>query len=94
MALLPDENASTIIQNAQPLRAHLERTLSRKIELVVTTDHSTFGSNGIVVIKVLALDSSVYSARLLAAGRGFDRALAASMITAGMITGGCGLSQA
>ncbi len=41
MALLPDENASTIIQNAQPLRAHLERTLSREIELVVTTDYSS-----------------------------------------------------
>ncbi len=41
VALLPDENASTIIQNAQPLRAHLERTLSREIELVVTTDYSS-----------------------------------------------------
>ena len=30
VALLPDENASTIIQNAQPLRAHLERALSRR----------------------------------------------------------------
>ena len=41
VALLPDENASTIIQNAQPLRAYLERTLSREIELVVTTDYSS-----------------------------------------------------
>jgi phosphonate transport system substrate-binding protein len=41
VALLPDENASTIIQNAQPLRAHLERTLSRQVELVVTTDYSS-----------------------------------------------------
>ncbi len=41
VALLPDENASTIIQNAQPLRAHLERTLGREIELVVTTDYSS-----------------------------------------------------
>ncbi|MBS7792293.1 phosphate/phosphite/phosphonate ABC transporter substrate-binding protein [Roseococcus sp. SDR] len=41
VALLPDENASTIIQNAQPLRAHLERSLSRQIELVVTTDYSS-----------------------------------------------------
>ena len=41
VALLPDENASTIIQNAQPLRAHLERSLSREIELVVTTDYSS-----------------------------------------------------
>lgn len=41
VALLPDENASTIIQNAQPLRAHLERTLGRQIEIVVTTDYSS-----------------------------------------------------
>ncbi len=41
VALLPDENAATIIQNAQPLRAHLERALSRQIELVVTTDYSS-----------------------------------------------------
>ncbi|MEI6162689.1 MAG: phosphate/phosphite/phosphonate ABC transporter substrate-binding protein [Roseococcus sp.] len=41
VALLPDENASTIIQNAQPLRANLERSLSREIELVVTTDYSS-----------------------------------------------------
>lgn len=41
VALLPDENASTIIQNAQPLRAHLERTLSREVEIVVTTDYSS-----------------------------------------------------
>ncbi|MFO0155866.1 MAG: phosphate/phosphite/phosphonate ABC transporter substrate-binding protein [Alphaproteobacteria bacterium] len=41
VALLPDENASTIIQNAQPLRAHLERTLSRQVEIVVTTDYSS-----------------------------------------------------
>jgi phosphonate transport system substrate-binding protein len=41
VALLPDENASTIIQNAQPLRAHLERALGRQIELIVTTDYSS-----------------------------------------------------
>ncbi|MCA3356784.1 MAG: phosphate/phosphite/phosphonate ABC transporter substrate-binding protein [Roseomonas sp.] len=41
VALLPDENASTIIQNAQPLRAHLERALSRQVEIVVTTDYSS-----------------------------------------------------
>jgi phosphonate transport system substrate-binding protein len=28
VALLPDENAATIIQNAQPLKAHLEKALS------------------------------------------------------------------
>ena len=41
VALLPDENASTIIQNAQPLRAHLERALSRQVDIVVTTDYSS-----------------------------------------------------
>ena len=41
VALLPDENASTIIQNAQPLRAHLERTLSRQVEILVTTEYSS-----------------------------------------------------
>src|SRR5262245_41483031 len=41
VALLPDENASTIIQNAQPLKSYLEKTLGKEIELVVTTDYSS-----------------------------------------------------
>lgn len=41
VALLPDENAATIIQNAQPLKAHLEKTLNRNVEIVVTTDYSS-----------------------------------------------------
>src|SRR5579863_10769412 len=41
VALLPDENASTIIQNAAPLKAYLERTLGKDVELVVTTDYSS-----------------------------------------------------
>jgi phosphonate transport system substrate-binding protein len=41
VALLPDENAATIIQNAAPLKAYLERTLGKEIELVVTTDYSS-----------------------------------------------------
>lgn len=41
VALLPDENASTLIQNAQPLKAYLEKTLAKDIELVVTTDYSS-----------------------------------------------------
>lgn len=41
VALLPDENASTLIQNAQPLKVHLEKALSKDIELVVTTDYSS-----------------------------------------------------
>ena len=41
VALLPDENASTLIQNAQPLKKYLEDTLKKEIELVVTTDYSS-----------------------------------------------------
>ncbi len=41
VALLPDENASTLIQNAQPLKAHLESALKKSVELVVTTDYSS-----------------------------------------------------
>lgn len=41
VALLPDENAGTIIQNAQPLKQYLERTLKKEIDLVVTTDYSS-----------------------------------------------------
>lgn len=41
VALLPDENASTIIQNAAPLKTYLARTLGKDIEIVVTTDYSS-----------------------------------------------------
>jgi phosphonate transport system substrate-binding protein len=41
VALLPDENAATLIQQAQPLKAHLEKALGKTIELVVTTDYSS-----------------------------------------------------
>lgn len=41
VALLPDENASTIIQNAKPLKAYLESTLKKQIEIIVTTDYSS-----------------------------------------------------
>lgn len=41
VALLPDENAGTIIQNAQPLKQYLERTLKKEVELIVTTDYSS-----------------------------------------------------
>ena len=41
VALLPDENASTLIQNAQPLKQHLEQVLNKEIELIVTTDYSS-----------------------------------------------------
>lgn len=41
VALLPDENAATLIQNAQPLKAYLEKTLKKDIEIIVTTDYSS-----------------------------------------------------
>ena len=41
VALLPDENASTLIQNAQPLKAYLEASLKKQVEIVVTTDYSS-----------------------------------------------------
>lgn len=41
IALLPDENAATIIQNAGPLRQYLADRLGRDVEIVVTTDYSS-----------------------------------------------------
>lgn len=41
VALLPDENAGTVIKNNQPLKRYLEKALGRDIELVVTTDYSS-----------------------------------------------------
>lgn len=41
VALLPDENAATLIQNAQPLKTYLEATLKKEVELIVTTDYSS-----------------------------------------------------
>lgn len=41
VALLPDENASTLIQNAQPLKNYLEQALKKEIEIIVTTDYSS-----------------------------------------------------
>lgn len=41
VALLPDENAATVIQDNKPLEAYLEDKLGKKIELVVTTDYSS-----------------------------------------------------
>ncbi|MEM9682583.1 MAG: phosphate/phosphite/phosphonate ABC transporter substrate-binding protein [Pseudomonadota bacterium] len=41
VALLPDEDAATIIKDNQPLKAYLEKTLGKDIELVVTTDYSS-----------------------------------------------------
>lgn len=41
VALLPDENASTVIKNNQSLKDYLEKTLGKKIELIVTTDYSS-----------------------------------------------------
>ena len=41
VALLPDENASEIIKNNEPLKNHLEEQLGLEVELVVTTDYSS-----------------------------------------------------
>jgi phosphonate transport system substrate-binding protein len=41
VALLPDENASTVIKNNRPLERYLEQTLGKRIELIVTTDYSS-----------------------------------------------------
>ncbi|HEY9100306.1 MAG TPA: phosphate/phosphite/phosphonate ABC transporter substrate-binding protein [Thiobacillus sp.] len=41
VALLPDENASTIIKNNQGLKDYLEAQLGKKVELIVTTDYSS-----------------------------------------------------
>jgi phosphonate transport system substrate-binding protein len=41
IALLPDENAATLIQNAQPLSDYLAKVLGKEIEIIVTTDYSS-----------------------------------------------------
>lgn len=41
VALLPDENASVVIQQNQGLKEYLEKKTGKKIELVVTTDYSS-----------------------------------------------------
>lgn len=41
VALLPDEDAATVIQDNKPLAAHLEKQLGKQIELIVTTDYSS-----------------------------------------------------
>ncbi|ESA34875.1 phosphate abc transporter substrate-binding protein [Leptolyngbya sp. Heron Island J] len=49
VALLPDEDAATVIQDNQGLAQHLEDSLDKEIELIVTTDYSSMieaASNG------------------------------------------------
>jgi phosphonate transport system substrate-binding protein len=41
VALLPDEDASTVIKNNKPLKDYLEGALHKKVELMVTTDYSS-----------------------------------------------------
>jgi len=41
VALLPDEDPSTVLTNNQALKAHLEAALGKGIELVVTPDYTT-----------------------------------------------------
>lgn len=41
VALLPDENASTLIKNNEALKTYLEKATGKDIELIVTTDYSS-----------------------------------------------------
>lgn len=41
VALLPDENASTVIMNNKPLQDYLETKLNKKVRLIVTADYSS-----------------------------------------------------
>jgi phosphonate transport system substrate-binding protein len=41
VALLPDENAATVIQDNAGLKSYLEQKLGKSVELVVTTDYSS-----------------------------------------------------
>lgn len=41
VALLPDEDAATVIKKNKELRAYLEKAIGKKIKLVVTTDYSS-----------------------------------------------------
>lgn len=41
IALLPDENAATVIQDNKPLAEYLELKTGKNIELIVTTDYSS-----------------------------------------------------
>ena len=41
VAVLPDENASTIIKQNEPLKHYLEKVLNKKIQIMVTADYSS-----------------------------------------------------
>lgn len=41
VALLPDENAATIIKKNKALQDYLEKKLDKKVQLIVTTDYSS-----------------------------------------------------
>ena len=41
VALLPDESPSTVVKNNKALKDYLEKSLGKKIDLVVTTDYSS-----------------------------------------------------
>ncbi|MFZ2088448.1 MAG: phosphate/phosphite/phosphonate ABC transporter substrate-binding protein [Desulfobaccales bacterium] len=41
VALLPDESPATVIKNNHGLKEYLEKTLGKKVDLVVTTDYSS-----------------------------------------------------
>jgi len=78
VALLPDESPSTVIKNNEPLKAYLEKTLNKKVQLVVTTDYSSmieamrrkqidvgyFGPLSYVLLKQKAKDVIPFAAKL------------------------------
>ncbi len=78
VALLPDENASTIIKQNKPLKEYLEKKTGKKVELIVTTDYSSmieamrrgriemgyFGPLSYVMAKERSPDIEVFAAQV------------------------------
>jgi ABC-type phosphate/phosphonate transport system substrate-binding protein len=54
VALLPDENANTVIQNNQPLKHYLESKLGKQIELVVAYGDPASTSSHLIPKSMLA----------------------------------------
>ena len=91
VALIPDENAATVIQDNQGLKDYLNQKLGKEIELVVTTDYSSmieatrmwFGyrfltsvSSSIQVSNGRSEMSSMFSKPMTTSGFWWERSLA------------------
>lgn len=78
IALLPDENASVLIQRNKPLEEHLEKVLGKGIELVVTTDYSSM----IEAMRFKRIDIAYFGplSYVLAASRGDIEPFAALVV--------------